>query len=78
MVTVDVAQFHHLLLVEPLKSKALRKDYSHTMILLKTRGLVLTVGSPHVFITIGTRKYVFTVHTPSTRWSRNLSMANNF
>lgn len=32
MVTVNVAQFHHLLLVEPLKSKALCKDYSHTMI----------------------------------------------
>lgn len=78
MVTVNVAQFHHLLLVEPLKSKALCKDYSHTMILLKARGLVLTVCSPHVFITTGTRKYVSTIHTPSARWSRNLSMVNNF
>ena len=78
MVTVNVARFHHLLLVEPLKSKALCKDYSSTMILLKTRGLVLTVRSPHVFITTGTRKHVFTMHTPSTRWSINLSMVNDF
>lgn len=79
MVTVNVAQFHRLFLVEPLKSKALLcKDYSRTMILLKARGLVLTVHSPHVFITTGTRKHVFTMHTPSTRWSSNLSMVNNF
>lgn len=43
MVTVNVAQFHHLLLVEQVTSRALCKDYSHTMILLKARGLVLTV-----------------------------------
>lgn len=66
MVTVNVAQFHRLLLVEPLKSKALCKDYSRTMILLKARGLVLTVPSPHVFITTNTRKHVFTMHTSST------------
>lgn len=78
MVTVSLAQFHHLLLVMPLKSKALCKDYSRTMILLKARGHVLIARSPHVFITTGTRKHVFTMHTSSTRWSNNLSMVNDF